>query len=306
FDALGRLHVPLHGAVQPHVRRRDDAFDAAPLADRQQAALLVERDHVAADVPVDVQTALEFDVALDARVRADQRAGGRLSALLSKHRQSFLRADTAQGRPIERLRQGLSGRLRRPYLDFDPERLESDGQRDFLLEALKVAEIVLELGDLRGARQLLETERLRLPVQVARQPQSYNAGRLAVLRDRLHQHDAEHIALLAVAGCDLDALHAKACLPVGRRDDTPIERELLLLRLQLRFELGQRDFDLRVGLAVDLARRFEHRELPLELVDQPRLLARLAAQPLDLATVIEQRVAGLIAAELEHEVRGAE
>src|SRR5690606_5368961 len=139
-----------------------------------------------------------------------------------------------------------------------------------------------------------------------RHAQSYNAGRLAVLRDRLHQHDAQHVALLAVAGRDLDALHAQAGLAVGRRDDAPIERELLLLGLELRFELRQRHLELRVRLLVDLARRLEHRELPLELLDPLRLLPDPGAEPLDLVTVVEQRVARLVAAELEHEVGGSE
>src|SRR5690606_25578757 len=90
FDPLRRFDVALHGAVQPHVRRRDDPFDAAALADRQHGPVLVDGHDVAADVPVDVQTALELDVALDARARADQRAGGRAPALLSsEHRRSL-------------------------------------------------------------------------------------------------------------------------------------------------------------------------------------------------------------------------
>src|SRR5690606_18688941 len=55
FDPLGRLDVALDRAVQPHVRRGDDPFDAAALADRQQATLLVRGNHVAPDVTVDVQ-----------------------------------------------------------------------------------------------------------------------------------------------------------------------------------------------------------------------------------------------------------
>src|SRR5690606_20501099 len=112
--------------------------------------------------------------------------------------------------------------------------------------------------------------------------------------------------LLGVARRDLDALHAEPRLTVRRRDDASIERELLLLRLELRLELRQRELDLRVRFPVDLARRLEHRELALQLVDGLRLLGGLPAQTLDLRAMVEQRIAGLIPAELEHEVGGAE
>src|SRR5690606_1171048 len=307
FDPLGRLDVALDRAVQPHMGRGDDPFDAASLADRKQAALLVRGDHVAAHVAVDMQPALELDVALDPRVRADQRTDRRLPALFSsKHRRSFLQADAAHGRPIERLRQRLSPGLGRPDLDLDPGGLEADGENELLLEPLEVAEIVLELVDRLRAGQLLEPERRRLPVEAARHLQSYNARRPAVLRDRLHQHDTRHVALLAAAGQDLDVLHAQARLAVRRRDDPPIERELLLLGLQLRFELGQRELDLRIRLAVDLARGLEHRDLALQLVDELLLLRRAFPKMLDLGVMIEQRVAGLVPAELEHEIGASE
>src|SRR5690606_26222448 len=74
FDPLGCLDVAVDGAVQPHVRSRHGALDAAALADGQRAAVLAGRNDVAADVPVDVQASLELDVALNSRLHADQRS----------------------------------------------------------------------------------------------------------------------------------------------------------------------------------------------------------------------------------------
>src|SRR5690606_14216667 len=107
-------------------------------------------------------------------------------------------------------------------------------------------------------------------------------------------------------GNELDALDAEAGFTVRRRDDAAVERELLLLRLQLRFELGQRQLDLGGRFTVDVARRLENGDMALQLVQRPCLLRRLPAQAIDLGAVIEHGIAGLIAAELEHEIRGAE
>src|SRR5690606_5188621 len=135
FDPLGRLDVALHGAVEPYVGRSDDALDAAPLADRQDTALHVRRDHVSLHIAVDMQTALELDVAVDPCVGADQRADARLPALLSSTpRRSFPRAEAAHGRPIARWRQRLYPRLPRPHLDLEPGGLEPAGQDELLLE----------------------------------------------------------------------------------------------------------------------------------------------------------------------------
>src|SRR5690606_12154031 len=253
FDAFRRLDVALHGAVQPHVGCRHDALDAAALADRQHAAVVAGRDDVAPDVPVDVQAPLELDVALDSCLRADQRAGGRLPALFtSEHRRSFLLVVAARGRPIERLHQRLAARLARPHLDLDRHRLEADRQHELLLEPLEVAESVLELRDLVVTADLGEIELLRRTVSSSGDAQSYNAFDPAVLRDRLHQHDPHDEAPLVDAGLDLDALHPQTRLAVGRLDDAAVERELLLLRLKLRFERRQRALDAGVRLPIDV------------------------------------------------------
>src|SRR5690606_16173273 len=228
-------------------------------------------------------------------------AARRRSLVLNIGDPSLMVVVAARGRPVERVRHGLAARRARPHLDLDRDRLETDRQHELLLEPLEVAETVLELRA-SVAGELRETELLGRTVAPAGDAQSYNAFDAAVLRDRLHQHDPHDITSLGSRRRDLHALHPEARLAVGRLDDPAIERELLLLGLKLRLERGQRLLDAGIRLPIHLARRRDDRELESEFLDRLRRLGDEIPLTLDLAAVLEQRVARLMTPELEDQI----
>src|SRR5580698_8239048 len=73
FNPVSRLDVSFHDAVQDDIRHDHGTIDASLFANRQCRAAIHFAFHIAIDVAVEMQAADEFDVAVDARLGADQR-----------------------------------------------------------------------------------------------------------------------------------------------------------------------------------------------------------------------------------------
>src|SRR5271156_5062304 len=72
LDSIAPLDVTLDEAVEEDVERNDRRLVAALLAHRKKSARLGLRPDVAVDVPVHMQAAGEFDVAVDTGICTDQ------------------------------------------------------------------------------------------------------------------------------------------------------------------------------------------------------------------------------------------
>ena len=151
-------------------------------------------------------------------------------------------------------------------------------QRQFRFEALKIAKFVRHVIRLAGRRELGHIERDRLTVLHALELQLDGARHPPAMHNSLNQQQPQQISTLAIARQYLEALYAQARDAVLRGDDALIEHELFFLRLNLRLQLAQRRFHLRVRGAIDVARRFRDRELPAQLVADATLLGQLLAR----------------------------
>jgi hypothetical protein len=74
---------------------------------------------------------------------------------------------------------------------------------------------------------------------------------------RLHQHEANVVFALGAATDQLEILYSQALVAVGRRDDAPVERDRILLLLDLGLKIGETRLDLGIRFAVDIPMRFE-------------------------------------------------
>src|SRR5439155_24331882 len=118
FDVTVRDHRTVDGSVDDDVRYPDLAINAGLFADHQRAGIAVGRDHVSANDPIAPEPALEIDVAVDDRSRADQAVDaflGRRVLLPFEHGSSS--GDHKRSAGTGARLTGLEGtRRHRPYL----------------------------------------------------------------------------------------------------------------------------------------------------------------------------------------------